>query len=299
MHRRSCLGLLGFSGNYGAVTYNELIDALAFAMQNYSVIDLSTDYGVHYNLVETIKNMDLKNTRAKFIYKVGCNYEGNYEVTELIDRTIKDLQAFGRDKIECILFHRPSAAKLDSDVEFFRFLTLNYPEIQVGICTNSQQVYSIYKKNMVIKVVQVAVNPLDYQGIVSFLNTLNEDSVSVQARSILSSGLLSGKYCHNSVFIDRMRSRYHNRDLKSRYRNRIDTALEIVTYIGDEHGVSTCDVPVFLYSLFGNMSNIDLVIRGGSSLKQISDNLINISINETGVSGFMTKMEVDWSCEYV
>lgn len=299
MGRHLCFGGLGLSGNYGLVTYHQLVDGLFFALQNYSLIDLSNDYGIDYNLVETIKNLDLKHTRARYIYKVGCNYSGNYDAKELIARTVEDIEYFGINKFHSILFHRPSSVKLSADLEFFAFIRLHYPEIPFGMCTNSKELYALYKTTMDIKVVQVALNPLDYANTVGFLNILKLDSVLVQARSILSSGLLSGKYDKDSIFKDQMRFRYNDKAVRHKYLKRIDMARKIVSYIKDEHNISDGEVPNFLYSIFEKIPNVDYVIRGGSSLKQISYNVTDIPIDETKLSHFISKMQLEWSCQYV
>jgi aryl-alcohol dehydrogenase-like predicted oxidoreductase len=297
--RHLCFGGLGLSGNYGLVTYPQLVDGLVFALQNYNLIDLSNDYGIDYNLVETIKVLDLQDTPAQYIYKVGCNFSGNYDAKELIDRTVKDIEHFGINKFHSILFHRPSSVKVSADLEFFSFIKRHYPEIPFGMCTNSKELYALYKTTMDIKVVQLALNPLDYANTVDFLNTLKLDSVLVQARSILSSGLLSGKYDKDSIFRDQMRLRYNDKAVRHKFLNRINMAQEVVRFIKDEFSTPVSDIPNFLYSVFEKIPNVDYVIRGGSSLKQISYNVTDVSVDETKLSHFISKMQFDWGCEYV
>lgn len=299
MDRHICFGGLGLSGNYGLITYPQLVDGLLFALKNYSLIDLSNDYGIDYNLVETIKVLDLKNTPARYIYKVGCNYSGDYDAKELIDRTVRDIEHLGINKFHSILFHRPSSVKVSADSEFFSYIRRHYSEIPFGMCTNSKEQYALYKKTMDITLVQLALNPLDYANTIGFINILKHDSVLVQARSILSSGLLSGKYDKDSIFKDPMRFRFNDKTVRHKYLKRIDMAQEVVRYIKDEHNVSICDIPNFLYSIFEQIPNVDYVIRGGSSLKQISYNVTNIPIDETKLSHFISKMKLEWSCEYV
>jgi aryl-alcohol dehydrogenase-like predicted oxidoreductase len=299
MDRQFCVGLLGVSGNYGKVNYSQLVEYLSFALQNYSLVDLSSDYGIEFNLVNTLRKLQFEEIKAKYIYKVGCEYLEAYNVSELINRTVADLEFLNKNKVESLLLHRPSALKLPSDINFYRFMKSNYPEIPFGICTNSKQLYYLYKSNMNIKVVQVAVNPLDYASTVDFLNLLAKDGVVVQARSILSSGLLSGKYCRKTNFNDPMRLRYNTQRLRSKYFKRIDTALEVIKYINCEYEISVEEVPAFLYSVFEKMPNITHVIRGGSSLSQISNNLASISIDNASLTQFISKMKFDWGCEYV
>jgi aryl-alcohol dehydrogenase-like predicted oxidoreductase len=299
MVRDLCLGLLGFSGNYGIQDYGKLKEALSFALRHYSLIDISTDYGIDYNLVEVLKKIDIDNAKSHFIYKVGCNYTGAYDVNLLISQTRKDLQFFGVKNIDSIMFHRPSPSKLHSDIKFFRLIRSRFPEIPLGICTNSKPLYCLYKKKMDIELVQIALNPFDYADNISFLDVLDRDKVSVQARSILSSGLLSGKYDRKSIFIDNMRSRYHEKDARYKYHKRIDTASRVIKYIEDEYNMSLGDIPVFLYSVFEKIPNVKNVIRGGSSLEQISNNLTRVPIDSGGVNHFISMMESDWGCEYV
>tara|TARA_B100000787_G_C16198231_1_gene302631 strand:- start:2628 stop:3527 length:900 start_codon:yes stop_codon:yes gene_type:complete len=299
VNRTLCLGLLGFSGNYGEQDYKKLVDALSFGLDNYSLIDLSTDYGIDYNLVNVLKTMDLKNTSARFIYKVGCNYSEAYDVNELVCQTLQDFDVFGIDRINSLLFHRPSVAKISSDTEFFSCIRASLPNIPFGICTNSKSIYDLYKKQMDIQIVQLALNPFDYAENIPFLNILNQDKVTVQARSILSSGLLSGKYDRKSVFSDNLRSRYHHLDFSSKYLKRISTASKIIQYVEEKYKLSKGEIPVFLYSAFEKIPTVDIVIRGGSSLQQISSNLSRIPIDEIAIKDFLSKMIIDWKCEYV
>ncbi|MDB3979068.1 aldo/keto reductase [Pseudomonadales bacterium] len=299
MTRSLCLGLLGFSGNYIKQDLSNLGGALFFALNSFDLIDISTDYGIDYNLVETLKKLNISNTKARFIYKVGSNYSEAYDVNQLIHRTNADMHFFGVSKIDSIMFHRPSSSKLSSDTKFFRFIRSIYPDIPFGICTNSESIYTLYNNNMDIEVVQIALNPLDYVSNSALLSTLSKNCVSIQARSILSSGLLSGKYDHESRFTHHMRSRYHLKAVSSKYRNRIETASKVIRYIGDEYNISLEDVPVFLYSIFENIPCVKRVIRGGSSLEQISKNLTTIPIDLSVLNHFITMMEADWGCEYV
>lgn len=299
MDRQLCIGLLGVSGNYGTISYNQLVDHLRFALSNYNLVDLSSDYGIDFNLLDIIRKLQFEEIKADFIYKVGCEYFDAYDANELIDRTVGDLDFLSENKIESLLLHRPSALKLPSDIIFYRFMETNYPQIPFGICTNSKQLYDLYKSNMNIKVVQVAINPLDYANTEDFLNVLTEAGVTVQARSILSSGLLGGKYCRETIFNDPMRLRYNNQHLRSKYFKRIDTAMEVIKYITREYEISVEEIPVFLYSVFEIIPNVTHVIRGGSSLYQISNNLASISVDNIDLTKFISKMKFDWGCEYV
>ena len=294
-----CMGVLGFSGNYGNVNYPMLRNSLRFAMDNYDLIDISHDYGIQYNVLDCIIGLNPINCKARYIYKVGCNYVDQYDAGGLADETIKIIETVGENKIHCILFHRPSDKKLSSDIKYFNLIKQKYPNIDFGICSNLETDYNNYKGFMDIKVVQIAINPLDYALTLPFLNLLAKLRVSVQARSILSSGFLSGKYNKNTAFEDPLRSRYNLPPLTSHFNSRMDMVSKIIKYVEFEANITIEDLPMFLYTVFDSLPQITNVIRGGSSLDQISRNLQRNNISQVFIEGFIDKMEREWSCSYV
>lgn len=299
MSRESVLGLLGFAGNYKKIDYKDLFEPLDYALTNYDLLDLSTDYGIETNLIETIKKIKKSKSHAKLIYKVGCNLTGKYDVNELIKLSIKDIEFFGIERIDSLLSHRPSVSKLKSDTEFFAYILKKFPTMKVGISTNSQSLYENYKKYIDLSVVQLAINPLDYAVNKIFLDLLVKDEIMVQARSILSSGLLSGKYNRKTLFKDNMRSRFHEKNINKKYLKRLDTALKVVSYVQQIQKLPLEMVPNFLYSFFEMIPGVNIVIRGGSTLKQIAVNKKLMKIDTTTYKKVLLKMEREWVCEYV
>lgn len=301
MNKKISIGLLGLAGNYGRVNISSLEIALRFALEEYDLIDVSTDYGIEFNLVEEIKKIINSNEdiKANFIYKIGCEYTSEYNPNELINRTSTDLENIGLDKFNSILFHRPDIKKISSDIHCFKFLSKEYPQLDIGISTNSSQIYSLYKKYFDIDIVQVALNPLDFKKNLPFVDLLIKDNIQIQARSVLSNGLLSGKYDETYIFKDEMRKRYHLKENKNKYLNRIKTSSQIADYLNERYEISLDDIPIFLYSLFQEMPSIDHVIRGGSTLNQMKNNLRSIKINNDIKKDILKKMIHSWSCEYV
>ncbi|MAZ80132.1 MAG: hypothetical protein CMD72_05255 [Gammaproteobacteria bacterium] len=293
------IGSLGFAGNYGKVKLDYIKTSLNFILKNYNLIDISTDYGIDFNIVDILRHMNFKDSKIKFIYKVGCNYDDRYDVNQLIQRTSKDITYFGENRIHSILLHRPSSKKLSSDLKFFKFVRDKYPCMPIGISTNSLNLYQIYRKEINFNIVQMALNPLDFYFNTPLIDSIIKDKVSIQARSVLSNGLLSGKYNTDSKFIDIMRSRMNKVENRNKFLKRINTSIEIITYIQDNYFIDHKDIPIFLYSFFENLSFVQCVIRGGSSIEQLDKNKSRILINSSMKEELLYKMLNQWSCEYV
>jgi len=297
--KKKCIGLLGASGNYKKINLDEINNILSFALKNYDLIDISTDYGIEYNLVSLIKNFDFSQLSSKLIYKVGCNLYENYDPSELLTNTIVDINSIGLKGFDCILFHRPSLKKLESDRKFFNMMKTEYPTISFGICTNSVEIYDLYKKNIQVNEVQFALNPLDYLSNVPLLNKLIKDKVSMQPRSVLSNGLLSGKYNSDSFFDDPLRRRLNEHHNREKFLNRINMSNSITEYLKKEYKLSSKQIPIFLYSLFESIENVKCVVKGGSSIDQIKENLKSFMIAGSEQKKLFDLMNTTWSCEYV
>ncbi len=297
--KKKCIGLLGASGNYKKIDLFEINQILSFALKNYDLIDISTDYGLEYNLVSLLKNFDFSQISSKLIYKVGCNLYGSYDSNELLSNTIDDINSIGLKRFDCILFHRPSVTKLESDIKFFNMMRIEYPKTSFGICTNSIEIYDLYKQNIEVNEVQFALNPLDYFSNLFLLKKLIKDGVSMQPRSVLSNGLLSGKYKSDSFFDDPLRRRFNEPRNRKKFLKRIKMSNLIIDYLKKEHKLSSKQIPIFLYSLFGSIENVKCVVRGGSSLEQIKTNLKSFVIRESHQQKLFDLMKDSWSCEYV
>ena len=297
--KKKCIGLLGASGNYKKINLNEIDKILSFALKNYDLIDISTDYGIEYNLVSLIKNFDFSQLSSKLIYKVGCNLSENYDPSELLSNTIEDINSIGLKGFDCILFHRPSTKKLESDTKFFNMMKTEYPKISFGICTNSVEIYDLYKKNIQVNEVQFALNPLDYFSNMRLLNRLIKDQVSMQPRSVLSNGLLSGKYNSDSFFDDPLRRRLNEPHNREKFLKRINMSNSITRYLRKEYKLSSKQIPIFLYSLFESIENVKCVVKGGSSIDQIKENLQSFMIVRSEQKKLFDLMNTTWSCEYV
>ncbi len=297
--KKTCIGLLGISGNYRKLNLKETHKALLFALKNFELVDISTDYGLDFKLINLIKDIDLTNIDSKLIYKVGCNCSDGYKAEDLVFETHQDLNKIGLNKIQSILFHRPSIGKLESDIKYFNSISRRYKNIRFGLCTNSPNIYKKYKENIRIEVVQLALNPLDYFANKEFMAILKKDKVSIQARSILSSGLLTGKYNQKSIFKDLLRSKFNLYKNKRKYLKRINVSLEIIDHLKEKYNISKKDVPIFLYSLFEDLEEINYVVRGGSSIRQLAMNKESIKIEKKHKDEFLELMQTKWACEYV
>lgn len=291
--------MLGLAGNYKKINFRNLQISLKFALERYDLVDISTDYGIDFNLVDTIKYMNLSTIKSKFIYKVGCNYLDEYNANELAANTVKDINFFGLNRFNSLLLHRPSKEKLSSDVKYINFLKKEYPRLTIGISTNSIEIYNLYKQEFNIDIVQIALNPLDFCFNEPLINHLRKDNTSIQVRSVLSSGLLSGKYDKTKIFTDDMRSKFHTNENQDKYRKRIGMSVKIVDYLHENYNIKQSNIPIFLYSLFQDIANVDCVIRGGSSLGQMKKNLRTTFINDDIKQDIFKKMTNSWACDYV
>lgn len=297
--KKKCIGLLGASGNYRKLTFDQINQLLTFALKNYELIDISTSYGIDFNLINILKDYDLSPFDSKLIYKVGCNFQDSYNPRELFSSTIIDFNSIDVERIDSILFHRPSIEKLKSDIKFHDLIKKVYPKIPIGICTNSIALYNLYKENISIDDVQLALNPLDYLYNKNFLKKLYDDKISIQLRSILSSGLLTGKYNCNTIFKDPLRSRLTEKRNRKNFTKRVNMSIKIFEFIKKKYGLPSEHIPIFLYSLFENLDNVKCVVRGGSSMHQMKDNLKSFKIKHSDRKELFDLMETSWSCEYV
>tara|TARA_B100001540_G_scaffold312555_1_gene333883 strand:+ start:1464 stop:2345 length:882 start_codon:yes stop_codon:yes gene_type:complete len=293
------MGLLGLAGNYKKIDLSYIKKSLIFVLNNYDIVDLSTDYGIDHNLVNVLKEINYKNIKSRFIYKIGCEYDEAYLPDELIVKAIDDISYFGIDNIHSILFHRPNYKKIKSDIKVFKSLKEEYKNISFGICTNSYELYESYNNEIGIDKIQIALNPLDYRSNLGLLDALMKRKISIQVRSVLSNGLISGKYHRNSTFTDTMRARLNKVENRDRYKKRIEMSENIINFIKREFLVPEDEIPIFLYSFFDDLSNIEFVIRGSSNLEQMKKNLHSVIINNNQKRILIDKMENEWGCEYV
>lgn len=293
------IGLLGLAGNYKKINLNDIVSNLEYILEAYELIDISTDYGIEHNLLDIICALDLSRSSSKFIFKIGCNIEQSYNPQKLAEETFSNIYKLGESKIDSLIFHRPNFFKIDSDIQFAKAFTDVFPNIPFGISSNSSSIYSLYKSNIPIHEVQIALNPLDYSNNINLLKLLNKDKINIQIRSVLASGLLSGKYNNKTFFNDSMRSKFHKEENIARFKKRINTSTEIINYLNIKYDILPEMVPIYLYSLFETMKNIKCVIRGGSSLSQIKNNTNRIEIKNFYRDAVFKKIINDWSCDYV
>ena len=74
MINNSCFGLLGLAGNYRDLERAELDSLLILSMTKFDILDLSLDYGVKYNLVDCILNLQPQIRKADYVLKLACNH---------------------------------------------------------------------------------------------------------------------------------------------------------------------------------------------------------------------------------
>lgn len=299
MTKDLCVGALGFSGNYGNINLTELTKNLKYIFRNYDLLDLSTDYGINYNILGTLKSLNIKDSDTSIIYKVGCNLFEAYNANKLFNDSLKDINYFSPEKINSILIHRPSIDKLSSDIKFINLIKGEYPSSLIGISTNSIELFNAYNKEVDIDIIQMALNPLDFLFNQTLIDKIYKSDTKIQVRSVLSNGLLSGKYNENTEFSDIMRSRLSTKTNNEKYKRRIQVSLNLIDYICKNYSVNIKDIPIFLYSLFEDMKNVQCVIRGASSFDQLVNNRKKVNICTHIKEDLFNKMLKEWSCEYV
>ena len=82
LNKEKCLGLLGFAGNYEELDRGTFFEALNFVICNYDIIDISCNYGAHFNLMDILIGSNPSESEARYVVKVGGNDTEPYDVKE-------------------------------------------------------------------------------------------------------------------------------------------------------------------------------------------------------------------------
>ncbi|MDC2891353.1 aldo/keto reductase [Psychrosphaera algicola] len=141
--------------------------------------------------------------------------------------------------------------------------------MRIGICTNSSSVFEIYNRHLDLDVVQIATNFLDMHSNLQLIREIKRSGVLVQARSVLSSGLLSGKYLPNKgvSFNDPLRKRFtendKNRQIVESRLSKLELIREFYNVYLDRYEESNMSLSQFVYSSMDQCPYIDNVLKGG------------------------------------
>ena len=108
---------MGLAGNYRDLERAELDSLLILSMTKFDILDLSLDYGIKYNLVDCILNLQPQIRKADYVLKLACNHTDKYDAKELAQEACHVIQKLGEDKIRFVLSHRPFVKKISSDKE--------------------------------------------------------------------------------------------------------------------------------------------------------------------------------------
>ena len=280
---KKCVGLLGISGQYGDISRHDQRVALNYILENFDFIDTASVYGQDWLVNPVLAEVagDAKKTLPKLMNKIGANLLGEASLDPLIEEYEHQKAIFADYPVHLLMLHRPSMSLLQRDSAFYSYIRQAGYSGRFGICTNSIDVLSTYHQEMKCDVVQAAINLLDYSANIPFLDFCKKSGVSVHARSVMSSGMLSGKY-HYSIdfnFADPFRTRFtENQEKRDVLRKRLNKTGEIKTFyeknVASNGAISFAQ---FVYDLTASSPAIDLVIKGGSTLEQLTDNSADIA----------------------
>lgn len=276
------IGLLGISGNYGQINSEIRDELLSLIARNYNLIDTASVYGeperINTALVRVLASADLQRPPV-VINKIGAELQGISDDGCLIDEYESQKQIFSRYPWGGLLLHRPNMDVLSRDIKFYKYFRASEPRTLFGICTNNTKVLNAYCSAMRVDLVQVAINFLDYRSNLGLIQACRRSNVHVQARSVLSSGLLAGRYVYSEslAFSDPLRRRFCESERnKCITQKRLDAAGRVLRvykeYSKHVERFDTLTFPQFVYACSLRLPGIDSILRGGSTRAQIVEN---------------------------
>ncbi|MDC0996376.1 aldo/keto reductase [Pseudomonadales bacterium] len=299
------VGLLGLSGMYGPISEKSQRLYIEYILDEYEFIDTASVYGAGGKVNRLLSSLaSASGSRKPFlINKLGADLLNSSKLKLLIHEYETQNELFHNYPPSLLLLHRPSIELMARDEAFFQHVSRQDCGNGFGICTNSLEVLTSYHKILRVDVVQVALNLLDYASSVDLLNFCKENKITVHARSVLSSGLLSGKYHFTETFSfqDPLRKRFTETEAK---RNKLSQRLEKVGEIKHlyknyirEYEVIT--LSQFVYALTLSSPLVGAIIKGGSTLTQLRQNSQVSKIqDDTLASKVFSKHYLDWSVPY-
>ena len=278
------IGMLGPSGQYSTTGTISEIAIRKLIEAKFDYIDTASVYGPqkHAANIKLGDAISLLQCHPNIVNKVGADLmeDESSEATEILNedhnRSFSDLRI---DRLDAVLLHRPRIELIERDIPFLKRLRKDPRVSAIGICTNSLQVYQCYQKAVGIDILQIAVNLLDYRANRDILSIAKDDGTHVQARSVLSSGLLTGKYHEDSRFHDSIRVRYkQNGKNLSIFKERLKKVYEIENYFRKNSQTLGGKFRSFGYRAILCNPFINSIILGGSTADQITENINEIKL---------------------
>jgi aryl-alcohol dehydrogenase-like predicted oxidoreductase len=270
-------------------------------------IDTATVYGEGTARVNPILGVCLRESRSTvaIINKIGANLVSGPGLGE---RSVAEFQQglseLGR--VEVTLVHKASEAWIDRDAVLHDAVRRSRRSDHFGICTNSATVLEAYSRRMQIDAVQVALNLLDYQESLPVLQLARKLAIPIMARSVLSSGLLGGRYGPGDVdgFTDDLRRRYResasNREIFAR---RMEKTARILGYYERlrEAGMFQGSFAAFCYLAVGTSPEVHCIVAGGSTADQLRENLRlpDLTLPREIVEEIVRSKVAEWSAPYL
>lgn len=282
------IGVLGISGKYGPISEKDIETSLSLVFEKYDFLDTASVYGEGFSFNRLLKKYWPNNTNreVKLINKFGANIPTEQNPDVLIKEFEVELDIFDGRTPDVVMLHRPHLNVLDRDIQFNSYLGQG-ADHSFGICTNNLAVAEAYVEAMQVDVVQVALNFLDLTSNIELLSFLRGKGVRVHARSVLSSGVLSGQYqpSSNVEFTDPLRSRFTNNEAnKAILEERLSKMKLIEAYFEQNNASQSGDkltMAQFVYNVMGQCPLVDDVVKGGSNPEQIAENALVSSISDS------------------
>jgi aryl-alcohol dehydrogenase-like predicted oxidoreductase len=304
----NAVGLLGISGKYGYVSIEDQTEVIEYILNHYDLIDTASVYGESWAINPVLANMRqivLKNKYAPILVnKIGADLQASNSFLDIVKEYERQKMILENYPCDFLLLHRPAKHLLERDIRFHEYIKRQGETATFGISTNSLSILKLYHNAMPVDVVQVAVNLLDYMANKLLLEFCAEHKIIVHARSVLSSGLLSGTYVVNKLFdfVDPLRSRYTESDNNRRVLNSRLEKVEIIKSYYHDYISSNIFIafPDFVYGIMQASPFVDVVIKGGSSLEQIQKNNCAPYLFSREVLSEIFDVRIsEWSADYL
>lgn len=298
------IGLLGISGKYREITEKEQVEIIDKIIERFSFIDTASVYGEDKRINPVFANRlsEYSKEIPIVINKIGADLMDDMSLDPLVDEYERERETFSSCPFSVLLLHRPSLELLERDFAFYNYLRGKSSSL-FGLCTNNLSVLKVYSEKIRIDVLQIAINLLDYKSNEEILKFAKEKGITVHARSVLSSGLLSGKYKVDSEiqFTDAMRSRFC---ASSRSREILNARLENVALVKEFYeslDIKDLSFPQFVHCVTRQSPFIDGVVLGGSSLEQILENanIPDIKFSDDMLEEIYTYRITEWASPYL
>jgi aryl-alcohol dehydrogenase-like predicted oxidoreductase len=272
------LGVLGLSGKYENIT-SQAVEVILrnIDFRKFSYIDTASVYDENAVPINTILGSALKGSPIpiKVCYKIGGGGDALTESTMLKECEVA-LAQYG-SSLATIMIHRASEQHVKSHAKFIERLKIEFPALSVGLSAFDSAVLGRYLDEVDFDVVQLPLNLLDFSRNIPMFACAKKKGLLTQARSSLSSGLLSGKYCVKDLqrFTDSIRKRYRETPAAQRvFEARMEKVQKIQEFALENQWRYNHHQSLSWFSYAAVLSHdyVDSVIIGGSAASHFAEN---------------------------